>query len=495
MPAIVPTRCGEIEGLQLEGVRGYLGVPYAEPPVGGLRFRRPRPVLPWSGIYQAKSFAKDPIQSNRYFGLDSYSEDCLYLNIWVPNHAGSGAPVMVWIPGGAFANGGSGAIKAEGPTLYDGRTLARETGCVVVSLSYRLNVYGFLNLSAYSNRFDDHLGMLDIVCALRWIQENIENFGGDSKNVTLFGESAGATAISVLMMIDEARPLFHKVIMQSNCFDSLYTPEESKEICDLFLAALGLDPAHAERLLECGHEQLLDAARQLDAHVLDHYTGRCTFCPVVDGKYIKGFPTLADLSENDKPVLIGSNRDEGNFQLLYVWDQPERYAPSLLRRLGNTQREALLATYNGFPGKTAFGELLTDTMYAFPKIRFAEHASRGKAQVFMYRYDYASDVMRQMGLDASHVAELLPLFEFPEGFFRQLYLGSEKEIHAIGLRMRAYWGSFARTGTPGMPGLVQWHPYTEAERNTLLIGLNDRLALDPEAEIRDRYKLFDRVLI
>lgn len=495
MPACVQTSYGKIEGFQKDGVLCFLGVPFAMPPVGELRFRLPKPIMPWNDIYQAKHYAKDPIQYNRFFGPESYSEDCLYINIWVPENAEEKKPVMVWIPGGAFANGGSGAVNPSGPALYDCQTIASETGCIVVSVSYRLNVFGFLNLSSYSDRFDDHLGIHDILCALNWIHQAIESFGGNKDNITLFGESAGATAITVLMMIDEALPLFHKAIIQSNCFGSLYTQTESQEICNLFLKYLGIEPDNVESLLEYSYQQLLAATQRMDAYVLDHYTGRCTFCPVVDGAFIKDFPTLADLSTNDKPVLIGTNRDEGNFQLLYVWNDPDRFAPSLLRRLSESQQKQLLSTYHDFPGKKAFGELLTDTMYAFPKIRFAEHMSRGKANVFMYRYDYVTPVMEQMGLHASHVAELLPLFEFTEGFFKQLYAGSEKEIHEIGKRIRAYWGSFARTGTPGMPGLGQWLPYSENQRNTLLINLCDKNTVDPEAHIRDRYKGYKRVLI
>lgn len=493
MPTIVKTQYGKVEGIQKDGVICFLGVPYASPPLHELRFRKPQPPKPWNGVYQAKTFAKDPIQSNRYFGLDSYSEDCLYLNIWVPEQSNSKMPVMVWIPGGAFANGGCGAIHPEGPTLYDCTNIAKETGCIVVSITYRLNVFGFLNLSSYSDRFDDHLGIHDIISALKWVIQNISHFGGDQKNITLFGESAGATAISVLMMIDEAQPLFHKAIMQSNCFDSIYTPRESIEICNLFLDALEIDRWDVESLLQCTYQQLLDAAQKLDTYVLDHYTGRCTFCPVADGKFIKDFPTLADLSKNDKPILIGSNKDEGNFQLLYVWDDPQRFAPRLLRRLTLTQQKELIATYHEFPEKKAFGEMLTDTMYAFPKIRFAEHASRGKAPVFMYRYDYVTGVMKQMGLHASHVAELLPLFEFPVGFFKQLYIGSESEIHEIGKRMRAYWGSFARTGAPSVPSFTPWLPYSERERNTMSINVEDQQIIDLEENIRAKYSAYKRI--
>ncbi len=494
MRTLADTPFGRLEGLRQDGVRCFFGIPFAQPPLGELRLRRARPMEPWAGIREAKTFAKDPIQTNLYFGVENYSEDCLCLNVWCPDTDEAKKPVLVWVPGGAFANGGSGAVAPQGPTLYDCDTIARETGCVVVSVTYRLNAFGFLNLSSFSDRFEDHVGMSDLVMALRWVRDAIERFGGDKDNVTLFGESAGATAISVLMMMDEAAPLFHKAIMQSNCFESLYTPDESRAICELYLHYAGLEPGHAEGLLECSYGQLLDAAKQLDSYVSDHYTGRCTFCPVVDKTYIRDFPTLADYAGNNKPILIGSNRNEGYFQLAFVWDDPQRFAPTLLRRLDGQERSRLLGGYPDFPDRKAFGDMLTDVMYAFPKIRFAERALKGRAPVFLYRYDYVTAAMAQAGLEASHVAELLPLFEFPAGFFRQLYQGSEEEVGAIGKRMRAYWGAFARFGRPDVPG-QRWTPYSMTERGTLLIDSQDVLASDPEVEIRQKYAGYERILL
>ena len=495
MDHIVQTPFGALEGTEQEGLYCFFGVPFAEKPLGELRFRAPKLVRPWTGTLAATGFAKDPMQANLTLGPEHYSEDCLYLNIWEPKGAQQHAPVMVWVPGGAFATGGSGAVAPEGPTAYDCAQLARDTGCIIVSLSYRLNVFGFLNLSTFSDRFDDNIGMKDIIMAMRWVHEAIAAFGGDPDNVTLFGESAGGEAISALLLIDEAAPYFHKAIIQSNCFGSFYTVEEEREICKLYLGYAGLKPEEVERLLELPYEKLIEAGRALDAYVSEHYTGRCSFCPVVDGTFLRDFPTLADFSLMDKPVLVGSNRSEGNFQAAFTWPDPAKFAPLVLQRLDPEKQKQLLAHYPDLPSKAAFGELLTDVMYAFPKIRFAERLSRGKSQVYVYRFDYYTKVLEQYQLYACHVSELLPFFEFATAPFHQLFVGSEEEMRPIGTRMRRYWGAFARTGVPQADGQAEWKPYTEQERYTLVIDREDHLELDPEAQIRARYQGVDRVLI
>lgn len=495
MNTLVHTPFGAMEGVPGEGAVRFLGVPFAQKPLGDLRFRAPQPVEPWPDVRSAKGFAPDPMQDYRGLAPECFSEDCLYLNIWVPDGLTAPAPVMVWIPGGAFATGGSGALAPEGPTAYDCERIARNTGCVLVSVSYRLNVFGFLNLSEFSPRFDDNVGMKDIIAALRWVHEAIGAFGGDRDNVTLFGESAGGCAISALLLIDEAVPYFHKAIIESNCFDSFYTVEEEREICRQYLKFAGLKEENAEGLLSLPYETLFQAGRALDQYVWEHYMGRCSFCPVVDGVFLKDFPTLADFTGLGKPVLVGSNRSEGNFQAAYTWPDGEKYAPLLLQRLSKERQEALYACYPGLPERAVFGEMLTDVMYTLPKLRFAQRLSQGGNPVYVYRFDYYTAVLESLKLYACHVAELLPLFEVATPNFRPLFAGSEEVVREIGTRMHRYWGAFARSGSPSVPGLTEWKPYTEQSRSTLVIDREDRLEDDPEKEVRLRYEGLERLLI
>ncbi|MDR1735946.1 MAG: carboxylesterase family protein [Oscillospiraceae bacterium] len=495
MTTFVTTAFGKLEGRVVDGVRTFLGVPFAKAPVGELRFRDPQLIGAWEHTLPALGYAKDPMQNNLVLGPEFFSEDCLYLNIWAPETAGTDTPVMVWIPGGAFAVGGAGAVKPEGPSTYDCHAIAKETGNIVVSASYRLNVFGFLNLSGFSDRFEDNLGMKDIVMALRWVRETIGAFGGDAGNVTVFGESAGGEAISALMLIDEALPLFRKAIIQSNCYGSFYTPQEEREICEKYLEFAGLDTENAAGLLDLPYETLLEANKKLDAFVAVNFFGRCSFCPVVDGVYLKDFPTLAEYGGLGKPVLLGSNKSEGNFQVISGWSDAETLTPRLLRRLTPDARGKLLANYPSLPSLPAFGELLTDVMYTFPKIRHAERLAAGGNAVYVYRFDYYTPVLEKLGLFACHVSEMLPLFEVKTDPFRQFYLGSEEEVHEIGTRMRAYWGNFARCGDPNGEGLAAWTPYTQDTRDTLVINKADKLVSDAEAEIRRRFEGLDRVLI
>lgn len=168
-------------------------------------------------------------------------------------------------------------------------------------------------MSSFSDRFEDNVGMKDIVCALRWVRDNIEAFGGDKDNVTLWGQSAGAGAISTLLMIDEAQGLYHKIIMQSNCFGSYYTPEEAGYMALKFMKLSGVNPASPEGIMALSYDEVNSALKKLQDHVYsidnkEGNPGKCIFCPLVDGDYIKGYPTLSDYTGKGIPMLIGSNR-------------------------------------------------------------------------------------------------------------------------------------------------------------------------------------------
>ncbi|MBS7525224.1 carboxylesterase/lipase family protein [Fusibacter paucivorans] len=494
---IVTTPFGAIEGTMVNGTMRFLGIPYAKAPVGALRFREPQPVDAWENTYMANQYRKDPMQIHKTLSIDCYSEDCLYLNIWVPPHADEPLPVMFWIPGGAYATGGSGAVAPEGPSLYECDTFAMNTGCIVVTVSYRLNVFGFLNFSSYSERFQDHLGMKDILFALQWLHDVIGSFGGDTENITIFGQSAGAGAVSAILCIDEAKTLFHKAILQSNCFESFYTPQEEAEITEKYLAFLDLEPNQVDEILELPVTQLMQASKKLDDYVLEHYFARCTFCPVVDGKFIKDFPTIAAFQDLKKPILVGSNKDEGNFLVAaYKWTTKEiaDLQQRIFHRIAPEKGRQLLAAYPQLPQKKAFASLLTDVMYTMPKIWFAEHLSDYQ-DVYVYRYDYATPIMKIIGLGACHAAELLPLFNCRDKPYRTLCRGAEHTIRNIGIRMQHYWGNFARTGNPNQDGMVNWKPYNDQQRHTLILGKKDRLENDPDRTLRETYHDLSRLLI
>lgn len=498
MSKMIRTALGVIEGFVQNQVEKYLGIPFAEPPVGALRFKTAVAKQPWDGILQAKGFRKDPIQLNLIRDFSHYSEDCLYLNIWVPAERDEKLPVMVWIPGGAYANGGAGCDVPEGPAMYDGTRIAADAQAVVVSVSYRLNAFGFLNLHRYAEELDDHVGMKDIIEALRWVRQNIAAFGGDPENVTLFGESAGGGAISALLFCDEAKPYFDKAIIESNCWESFYDEEMEDMVCRKYLEFCGLTTEEAADIRKLSYEQLGEAHKKLDQYMFNDYFLRCSFAPVIDGVFLREFPTLSAMEQQDKAVLVGSNHDEGYFQVLAYQigpDRTERLRDVLMQLVPEEDRKRLLSAYH-FPAWEALGDLLTDVMYTFPKIRFAEHMSRaGKAPVYVYRYDYVTPFQKKYHMKACHVSELLALFPVVTSPFGDWGRGDEEQLEKIGRRMRRYFGAFARSGKPEAEGLTEWLPYDEKDRHTLVIAEEDRLEKDPEGEVRRLYEGIDRVEI
>lgn len=494
--AIVQTTHGKIQGTPRDGAIAYLGVPFAKPPVGELRFRAPQPVDPWDGVFVADKFKPNPLQINLIYPVESYSEDCLYLNVWIPEDKAGKVdklPVMVWIPGGSFKTGGSGAITPEGPSGYEFGRVAKDMGCIVVSTSYRLNAFGFLNMAKYSDRFDDNLGIKDIIATLRWVKHEIAAFGGDPENVTACGHSAGAGLVAALMMCDEARPYFQKAIMQSCCFGSYYTPQEEDDLVEKFLAGLGLTTAEVDKVLDLDGKALLNNYPNVASAVGSSNAGKCLYCPVVDGEFIKDMPTLARFEAQNIPVLVGTTLNEGNyFTVTYLGDK-QFFVDNVDKVFQHLSPEHKAQVRHAYPEKLdliAAGDILTDVMYKIPTLRFAEHYSQHNT-VYVYRYDYVTPYMTQAGLRVSHVAELVPLLDLKAEPFGSWGKGVEDVLGNIGNRLRRYWSEFVRIGVPA----TNWKPYDEEDRYTMVIDEEDQLLRDPDEFKRKAYEGIVRILV
>ena len=232
---------GLISGtISSNGAEAFLGIPYAKAPVGDLRWRAPQPVEPWQGVRDASEYGNDcaqvPFPSDAAPLGTEPAEDCLFMNVWRPAGAASdaGLPVLVWIHGGGFI------IGAASQELYHGHNLAKQGDVVVVSINYRLGVLGYANLASVLNddRFSVNNGLQDQVAALKWVQENIADFGGDPDNVTIFGESAGGMSVGTLLGTPSAKDLFHKAIVQSGSADHVTSVASSKAIAEAFLQAM-----------------------------------------------------------------------------------------------------------------------------------------------------------------------------------------------------------------------------------------------------------------
>ena len=329
--AVADTKEGKLQGYVHHGIYNYKGVPYAQ----AERFQSPKPVSPWSGVKTAMSYgmvspqlvdqAHDIFPPHWYWPHweprnYAQSDDCQNLNIWTPGlKDGKKRPVMVWLHGGGYFMGAS-AVE----DVYDGENLSRKGDVVVVSINHRLNSVGFLDLSAYGEKYKSsgNAGMLDIIAALEWVQRNIESFGGDPGNVTVFGQSGGGAKILSLTAMPKAKGLFHKAIVQSGTNESmgmsLPDQEVSRRVAALTLENLGLTADKVDMLQTLPYSQLSAAANKALEQAAKEfgpermYVAGMGWAPVIDGENVMGHPVVDGFSEQAKdiPFLIGTVANE-----------------------------------------------------------------------------------------------------------------------------------------------------------------------------------------
>lgn len=310
---MIQTKYGPVQGIHRNGCTLYLGIPFAKPPVGALSFRYPLPAEPWEGVLKADRGSANPVQAPGGFYTGNNSRDCLYLNVFVPDGAAGPMPAMVWIYGGSYAQGGAGAMIRDTDSLqYDLSRFARETGCMAVTFNYRLNAYGFLNLRSQDSSFDMNNGLYDQIMALRFVKENAVFFGGDPDNITLYGQSAGASCILALMTMQEAEGLFHKAIFQSACIDSFFTEKESRKYARVWLRHAGV--GNPRELMELDEDHICRANSRYSGWLLRQGDIRCAFSPVIDGRTLTAEPKEA-VKKAKIPMLIGNTSREGDLFL------------------------------------------------------------------------------------------------------------------------------------------------------------------------------------
>lgn len=331
-PAAVTARTtpGLIRGYRQGGVHMFKGVPYGAPTGGANRFRPPRPPAPWQGVRSALHYGPIAPQDKgmgRFHDEEAFifrwndavaDEDCLRLNVWTPALDAARRPVLVWLHGGGFAAGSGHDIPA-----FDGENLARTGDAVVVTLNHRLNLLGFLDLSAWGQDFAEsgNLGMLDIVAALRWVKDNIGAFGGDPDRVTIFGQSGGGAKVSALMAMPAARGLYHRAAILSGSFAGFNTPARSARLSALLLAELGVGSGEIAKLQALPYADLRAAADRVAARINPPFDGFVDvrripqildYAPVIDGRTILADPAGPALPATDPavPLIIGSTLNE-----------------------------------------------------------------------------------------------------------------------------------------------------------------------------------------
>jgi para-nitrobenzyl esterase len=474
----VETTSGPIRGTESDGVRVWKGIPYAAPPVGADRFRPPQPLEAWTEVRDALDYGPScPQPSNRPPGWaqeTSVSEDCLYLNVWSPSAGGGQRPVVVWIHGGGFAVG-SGSWP-----LYDGAALARRGDVVVITVNHRLGPFGYLHLGEFAGpefAASGNNGMLDLVEVLRWVRDNATVFGGDPGNVTIFGESGGGAKVSCLLVMPDARGLFHRAAIQSGPGLRVTSRESADRSARALLEQLDIAPEKIEDLWSLSSDEILAATVKMGP--AGGMAGG--FSPVLDGTVVPAHPVdaLADGSAADVPVLIGCNQDEGAGALPAELDEA-----GLRERLSgfpDGQVEEIVGTYRSlFPQASALDILsyaTTDSSMRLGSTRLAEAKLRaGGTPVFTYFFTYA------MQGRAGHGYEIAFVFDN----IRDPITRPSPSRQRLADQMSDAWVAFARDGDPTHAGLDKWPAYAVPERSTMVFGrAGAEVEPDPSAAARE----------
>ena len=453
---------GKVQGTTQEGLTVYRGIPYAAPPVGELRWRAPQPVEAWDGIRLAEQFAAAPIQGGR--GDPGVSEDCLYLNVWTPaKSADERLPVLVWIHGGAFSMGSSAC---------SGDHLAKK-GVVLVSIEYRVGEMGFLahpELSAESpNHVSGNYGLMDMIAGLKWIQKNIAAFGGNPEQVTIFGESAGGIAVSMLCASPQATGLFQGAISQSG---GSFGPAQNQrsfpgENMKLLNDAERAGVAYQKRL---GAASIAEMRKLPPEKIFSR--GYDTSWPVVDGYVIAGdqYELYSNGEYNDVDILVGYNSDEG-----LSFGPPrsvEQYVGGVNHRYGPFA-EKLLKAYpagdgNVMPKSTR--DLMRDAAFGWHTWSWARLQARtGNSKVYLYYFDQHPDYPEdspQAGQGSPHGMDVAYVFQ-------DLSPSDPRTTSSdlvISDAMATYWTNFAKRGDPNGQGLSQWPEFSDQAPHVMVFA-------------------------
>lgn len=492
--APVDTAAGKIRGFVDRGVHVFRGIPYGV----AERFKAAVPPTPWTGVRDMLGWgftapqSPSPPHQNAYSLVASdkplqvaQSEDCLALNVWSPG-LGDGAkrPVMVWLHGGGFVSGSASTA------VHDGRNLAKAGDVVVVSLNHRLNVLGFTHLDDPEFAQSGNVGVLDIVAALQWVRDNIEQFGGDPANVTLFGYSGGGQKISALMAMPLAQGLFHKAIVQSGQNPLLLTAEQASANTRALYDVLGLAQGDARGLQSVPLDALLAAfARVWMAPPRQVWGLPARFSPVVDGSVIPAHPYQALEISADIPLIIGSMKEEmAGFTLMQDPDALQMSASDLKARLSpylgaGTDRiiDGYRAIHPDYSPWDLYSLISADAPTRINSILIAEkrHAL-SRAPTFMYRVDWQTPVFGGI-MKAPHGLEV-PLV-FRNVLEDSGLNGGGEDAFALSREISGAWVAFARSGRPDTSD-HPWPAYDLAQRSTMLFDRITRVEADPDAAER-----------
>ena len=488
---LVTTSVGQIRGNVSEGLHIYKGIPYAQ----ATRLFVPAEKISWEGIFDATAYGPIAIQGGGW-GAPTYMDgttatmdnNCQNLNIWAPVDA-ENLPVMVWLHSGAFSTGASSTDAST-----DGTNLAVNGNVVVVSLNHRLNSLGFFDLSAYGEEYaqSGNVGVLDIVMALEWVQENIAAFGGDPNNVTIFGESGGGAKVMALLTCPAAEGLFHKAVNESGIMDSsglTFTPKEvAQRVTELTLATLNITAENIDDIQSVDYSRLTSASDAAMAQAAQEYNQTLLgnvgmqWLPTIDGEVLPD--SLVDEDgyyevSNDIPLLVGTNLNELNgfsYMMQYftmgdksTWDE-ETVNRLMTEVYGDNAQAVADAFASAYPNKIPADALYVDYMHRYPALKAMLHkAANTDAPVYAYVFTYENG----MSL-AAHTAEV-PFV------FGNMTDGNE-DIQRLQSQMHQAWINFAWTGDPSTDDLA-WPAFTTEERACMIFDTVSYVAYDHDTAL------------
>ena len=497
--ALVQTEAGKVRGYIHKGIFTYKGIPYAK----AERFMAPAKPAAWKDVRSSMTYGPvcpmDPTTTvNDEFEFPFHhnwgytNENCQTLNVWTTGiHDNKKRPVMVWFHGGGFTAGS----YVELPS-YDGENISRKGDVVLVSVNHRLNVLGFLDLSAYGDKYKSspNAGLLDLVAALQWVKENIAQFGGDPDNVTIFGQSGGGGKVTSLMNAPSAKGLFHKAIVESGSYLTGFTePSVSKRVAAALLEELQLQPSQVDSLQTIPYEKLnaagkkalskVGAALKAEGKTLPQFG--LSWGPNLDGSFLPYQPTDAAAVELAKnvPMLVGSTKNEFTPFIPGSRDiTMENAKANLQKKYGDKTDAYMAAVKKAYPGTTKPSDYIDiDVLFRPGTISHANlKAVAGAAPVYMYLFCWQSPVMDGM-YKAMHCMELPFVFDNIDKC--EEMTGGGKEAYALADKMSSAWINFARTGNPGAKNLPDWPAYTNQNGATMIFDNKCEVKNNPDKEL------------
>ncbi len=481
------TTRGVVRGTSGAGCTAFLGMPYAIPPTGELRWAPPVAVDPWEGerdatrpgpaAWQPTGGPLDGLVPG--MGSADQADDCLSLNVWTPAADDARRPVLVWVHGGAFQLG-AGSLG-----VYDGTRLATATDTVVVTFNYRLGAFGFLVLDDPSTT--PNVGLLDQVAALEWVRDNVAAFGGDPDRVTVFGESAGGGSVLSLLSMPAASGLFHRAIVQSGATDLLLDRDRALEVSACVARCAGVEPGDVAALRDLPPDELLAAQAQA-AGELFATVGTMPFHPCVDGEVVPTtWQQAAEAGVNAVPLIIGTTRDEMALFASFDPAAANLDDEGLRRRLDGAAAagldvDALLEAY-AETGTTAPPEvwqrIQTDQAMWLPALRIAA-ARAAHAPLWMYRFDWPAV---HPGMGAPHGIDIPFPFATIDVDGWDGFVADAADAMGLAATEQQLWAAMARDGAPSAEGL-EWPAFDADRRATLVLGRAVELVDDPNGPVR-----------